>query len=260
MEVNQQTSSLKLKMPLLIQPAFYRMLIVELFQFIIRPTYSKESEQAMQIKLYKTIGLFLIKVVFSLVIANLLALFYEPENITDRNMQDRFTPFMFLSVGGIVLPFFEEICFRLSLRYNAIYLSVTSASLAYYVFTKAIYQSRLSIVDESFTERLVLAMMVGLLCYFILLFGRFSKVLKQIWREHFQWIFYASCVLFAWLHIFNFELNVTNLLLLPTITLPQLFSSCVAAYTRMAFGFRYPLILHMSTNLLFISLSFLPID
>lgn len=84
--------------------------------------------------------------------------------------------------------------------------------------------------------------------------------LGVFWGQHFRWIYYLSCIGFAWLHIFNFELNTTNLLLLPILTLPQLFSATIAGYTRIAFGFRYPLVVHMATNFIFTLLAFLPLD
>jgi hypothetical protein len=45
---------------------------------------------------------------------------------------------------------------------------------------------------------------------------------------------------FAWLHIFNFEMNLTNILWLPILTLPQLFSATIAGYTRVAFLISIP--------------------
>ncbi|MDF2159106.1 hypothetical protein [Algoriphagus sp. CAU 1675] len=162
---------------------------------------------------------------------------------------------MFLVVGGMFLPFLEEINFRLSLLFKPIYLSLTSAGLTYYLVTKLVYSTKLSMVDESFFQRLISALLVGFVAFIIVSYKPIKNYLIRFWAENFRFIYYASCVLFAWLHIFNFKLTLLNVLLLPILTLPQLFSATIAGYTRVAFGFQYPLLVHMATNTLFISLS-----
>lgn len=211
-------------------------------------------------KTYETLGLFLIKLVFSLLVANILAVFYEPKNITDAHMSERFTPLALLLVGGAILPLYEEVCFRLSLRFKPLYAGFTFATLTYYVVTKAIYRTNLSLVDESFYTRILWSLFLGCLTYALIHKEKIAKNLSAFWKKNIRFIYYLSCILFAWLHIFNFELTLTNILLLPILTLPQLFSAVIAGYTRLSFGFRYPLILHVGTNLLFIGLSFLPMD
>jgi hypothetical protein len=251
-------SANELKYPLL-KLVFYLHLIDDLWSFIKKPA-AKTTEKLARIKVYETIGLFLLKVIFSLVIASVISLFYEPENITDSNMKERFSPIIYLIVGGLVLPSFEEISFRLSLKAKPVYFALTSFALSYYFITKLILKSNISLVDDSFFIRILLAAGFGISIFSVLQYKRLIKKLQVFWHSNFRWIYYLSCALFAWLHILNFKITVLNLLLLPVLTLPQLFSGAIAGYTRIAFGFRYPLFMHMATNILFISLSFLPID
>lgn len=244
----------------LIRPKYYRSLINDLVNFIRFPKENQSIEKTVNNKIYDTIGLFLIKVVFSLTVASLLQFIYEPENLTSTSMTERFEPLLLLVVGGFLLPVFEEITFRLSLKFNPIYLALTSGAFTYYVLTKAIFKSRLSLVDDTFGYRAITALIIVSIMYVVFSRKNIKLILKQCWERHFRIIYYVSCVSFAWLHIFNFELNLTNLLWLPILTLPQLFSATIAGYTRVAFGFTYPLLLHMFTNVLFISLTFLPFD
>lgn len=79
--------------------------------------------------------------------------------------------------------------------------------------------------------------------------------LNDFWKNNFKWIYYASSVIFAWLHVLNFETNLINTLLMPILTLPQLLSGLIAGYLRVKFGFVYPLVLHICTNSLLIGLS-----
>jgi hypothetical protein len=244
----------------LIKPKFYLEILKELIHFIKYPKLIVTHQKSVKRKVIETIGLFIIKMTASISIALLLGLFYEPKNITDSTMAARFSPLVFLVVGGIILPSFEEIAFRLSLKYKTIYASLSLTAFAYYIVTKVIFKSNLSLVDDSFTIRILLALTIGILSYGILNRVNIKKRLTQFWVANFKFIYYASCIMFAWLHIFNFELTTINIILLPIITLPQLFSATIAGYTRVAFGFRYPLIIHMATNSIFISLTFLPFD
>ncbi len=243
-----------------VRPYYYLSLVKDLVDFIQAPQLIQNETKSTKEKVYDAIGLLLIKLVFSVTVALVLGAFYEPENLTDAAMSERFTPVVYLMVGGIILPLFEEVCFRLSLRFNPVYLGLSGGALGYYLVTKGFFRTKLSLVDETFWLRVCIAIGVGLLVFLMTRNAGIKKRLAQFWSEHFRWIYYISCLSFAWLHIFNFKMQLMTLILLPVITLPQLFSASIAGYLRTAFGFRYPMVMHMATNLLFISLSFLPLD
>tara|TARA_B100000959_G_C14760293_1_gene533047 strand:- start:37 stop:783 length:747 start_codon:yes stop_codon:yes gene_type:complete len=244
----------------LIKPKYYLSLLRDLLGFIKRPYGEPVTVKTVKNKTYDTIGLFIIKICFSITVASLLQFVYEPKNLTSASMSDRFSPLMLLLVGGIILPAFEEITFRLSLKFKPIYFALTSGTFTYYILTKAVFKTKLSLVDETFIIRILIAIIIMALTYVIIRREEIKMSLDQFWHHNFRFIYYFSCLSFAWCHIFNFELNLTNLLLLPIITLPQLFSATIAGYTRIEFGFRYPLFVHMATNILFTLLSFIPLD
>lgn len=244
----------------LIKPKYYLSLLIDLLNFIKKPYDKPLVEKTTKSKIYETIGLFFIKVFFSLTVASLLQFIYEPKNLTSASMSVRFGPLMLLLVGAFILPIFEEITFRLSLKFKPIYLALSTGTFTYYMITKAVFKSRLSLIDDSFKYRIGIAIVTMIIIYIISNRNIIKSKLEVFWGQHFRWIYYISCISFAWLHIFNFELNTTNLLLLPILTLPQLFSATIAGYTRIAFGFRYPLVVHMSTNFLFTLLAFIPFD
>ncbi|WP_394746861.1 hypothetical protein [Spongiimicrobium salis] len=244
----------------LIKPKYYASLTRDLVNFMKSPRGGIAENKSLRGKIYDTIGLFVMKVVFSIVVASLLQFIYEPENLTSKSMAARFSPLALLMVGGIVLPLFEEITFRVSLKFKPIYLSLTTGGFTYYILTKAIFKSRLSLVDETFWYRIISAIIIILITYTFYSRKRVNAKAQRFYRKHFRMIYYLSCMSFAWLHIFNFELSLINLLWMPILTLPQLFSATIAGYTRVAFGFPYPLLVHMITNMCFLSLTFLPID
>jgi membrane protease YdiL (CAAX protease family) len=185
------------------------------------------------------------------------ALVYDPENIQATNMSDRFTPLILLLVGIVILPLAEEILFRLSLKFKPIYFALTTSVLCYYILTKLVFHTKLSAVDESFFMRVLISIGMGIVMYSIVNAKWIRTKLSEFWPQHFQRIYYITCLVFAWMHFSKYEVNWTNALLLPILTLPQLMSAIIYGYLRVSFGFQYPLLLHMSNNFIAFSLSML---
>ncbi|MGI9545586.1 MAG: hypothetical protein ACR2MX_20150 [Cyclobacteriaceae bacterium] len=202
--------------------------------------------------------MYVLKLLFLIPIVLFFALVYDPENIQKGNMSERFTPLVYLLMGGLILPFVEEVAFRLSLKFKPIYLTLSSSVLCYYILTKVVFHTKISAVDESFLIRIVTSILLGLIAYPVVNIKLLSENLTKFWSKHFASIYYISCLVFAWMHVTKYELNWTNILLLPILTLPQLMSALINGYIRVSFGFKYPLLFHMSNNLVGIGLSFLP--
>ncbi|MDW3649506.1 MAG: CPBP family glutamic-type intramembrane protease [Bacteroidia bacterium] len=242
----------------LIKPRYYRSLFKDIVDFIRKPQDLEHVEKSTRQKVYDTIGLFILKLAFLIPVSVLIGLIHDPENLTKASMAERFTPMILILVAVIILPTVEEIAFRLSLKFKPIYFALSSGVFCYYLLTKAVYQTKISAVDESFIIRISVALGLVVLLYAILQFAQIKEFLSRFWEKNFAWIYYISCLSFAWIHIFSYELNTMNLLFLPLITLPQLMSGIISGYTRVSFGFQYPLLFHMATNLIAVSISFLP--
>ncbi|SHJ28063.1 CPBP family glutamic-type intramembrane protease [Aquimarina spongiae] len=242
----------------LIKPKYYFSLFSEVFSFIKKPTLEKNYEKSTKTKIYDAIGLYILKLVFLIPVVLFFALVYDPVNVQSASMSERFSPLVLLLVGGIILPFFEELTFRLSLRFKPIYFVLSSTVLTYYILTKFVFFTKISAVDDTFITRVMLSSIVGLVLFPIVNVQWLKDKLTGFWSSNFRTIYYLSCLFFAWGHITKYELNVTNVLLLPILTLPQLMSALMYGYLRISFGFKYPLLFHMFTNLLALSLSLLP--
>jgi len=242
----------------LVKPKYYISLFKEILKFIKDPRDHQNQEKSTRIKIYDTIGLFVLKLIMLIPVFLFFAVVYDPKNIQSTSMSDRFSPLALLLVGGILLPFLEEIAFRLSLRFKPIYFALSSTVLSYYILTKLVFFTKLSAVDESFIVRIVISVLIGLILFPLVNVGSVKEKLSKFWSLHFRSIYYVSCLFFAWVHITKYELDLINILLLPILTLPQLMSALIYGYIRISFGFKYPLLFHMSNNLLAISLSLLP--
>lgn len=239
---------------MLIKLDFIKQTVTDFVSFIFSPKACNNKTISTKQKISASLILLILKFSFSILIAGIIGLFYEPKNLTDQSLSERFSPFIYLIVGGSLLPLLEELLFRLSLKFKSIYLVLTSICAGYYIVTKFVFHSRLSSFEDTFYYRICIGLLTGLFILIILKNKRLADFLRDIWVRKFTIIYYASALVFAWLHIFNFELTLTNVLLLPIITLPQLFSGLMMGYLRISFGFLYPLLIHIATNSILIGL------
>lgn len=244
----------------LLKPKYYSSLFIEIRDFIKNPKPEYKHEKTTRIKIYDTIGLYVLKLLFLIPVVMFFALVYDPENVQKASMAERFSPLGLLLVGGVVLPLVEEIAFRLSLRFKPIYLAMSASVVVYYVLTKLVYATKISAVDESFVSRVLISLAIGIVLYPIVSRQSIKKALALFWAKHFRAIYYGTCILFACIHVAKYELILLNIVLLPILTLPQLMSALINGYTRVSFGFQYPVIFHMCNNFVGIGLSFLPIS
>ena len=235
----------------------YYQFLLNFFDFVKSPKISCESSVKDQDKIAESVTLFIIKFLFSILVAFIIGIFYDPQNLTDKSMSERFSPLLYLLVGGMLLPLFEETLFRLFLVFKPIYLALSSACFGYYFSTKLVFDSRLSLIDDTFFYRVGIGALFGCLIFIIVRNQKLKTQLRAVWTMKFNFIYYTSAVMFAWLHLLNFELNYINILLTPILTLPQLFSGLVTGYLRVKFGFLYPLSFHILTNSILIGLSIL---
>ena len=241
----------------LVKPAYYFSLFRDIVQFIKNPTLDEQTDKPTRIKIYDTIGLFIVKMVCLIPVVMFFGLIYDPENVQSASMSERLTPIMMLLVGGFILPLVEEIAFRLSLRYKPIYLALTAAVFLYYILSKLVFTAKISAIDDTFMIRAGASLIVGLLLFLLFNLSTIKAALSRFWESNFRLIYYASCLVFAWIHLSKYEIIWINVLLLPILTLPQLFSALINGYTRVKFGFQYPLLFHMANNVIAVGLSLL---
>lgn len=73
-------------------------------------------------------------------------------------------------------------------------------------------------------------------------------------KKSFKTAFYSIGVLFALVHIFNFEINKNVILFSPLLIAPQFFVGLIFGFIRIRFGLHWSIFLHGSYNGLLISL------
>lgn len=76
--------------------------------------------------------------------------------------------------------------------------------------------------------------------------------LRGWWGRNFRWIFYLSAALFAYMHLFNFKISTTILLLSPLLVAAQFWMGSLSGYLRTRYGFVWSLLLHGIHNLILV--------
>lgn len=71
----------------------------------------------------------------------------------------------------------------------------------------------------------------------------------------FKIAFYTFTIVFAFIHITNFDITKSVLLLSPILVLPQLFAGIGLGYLRIKFGLRWAILLHCVYNTIFLSIA-----
>lgn len=245
----------------LVRPSYYIALVKRVLSFTRHPVADAGAGMALKQKLTDTAGLLVIKLLSAVAIAVLMAVLspvFDPKNVSVDNIVERFSPVALLFVAGLALPLLEEVGFRLSLRFNPVYLALSLGVMCYYFLTKVVFGTSNSLVDESFGVRVGVSLAICTLLFLVFRLPQVSTFLREVWEKHFRWIFYVTCAAFAFVHLFNFELSIVHIILMPLMTLPQIVSGILYGYARVILGFQYALLAHVANNLLFVLSSFLP--
>jgi uncharacterized protein (TIGR03435 family) len=125
----------------------------------------------------------------------------------------------------IVIPFFEELIFRLYLRYKNNYL----------------FHFIISLISLSGARNEKKA----------------ETALTSVWKKKYTYLFYFSAILFGIVHITNYKLSYTILLLSPILIAPQILLGLFIGFLRVRYGFVWGYLLHALHNAVFISIGIL---
>lgn len=160
-------------------------------------------------------------------------------NITN-NITNTTTKFILL--GIFIVPVLEETLFRLLLK-------PSKKKVYIYFFVIVSWMSILIFLNKYLLAGIVTA--VFILGLILILLG-FKNIIDL--NNNFKFIFYLSAGIFALVHINNLDgINFYNFFITPLLVVPQLIMGFVFAYTRMIYGFRYSVFLHVCVNMLALS-------
>jgi len=199
--------------------------ISTLISFLKKPQEPEHYVAGWKNKILLLANVFLINIIlisFFLFIHTILEE-YGLLGVEDHRLLDLFrensTVFVFI-VAGLIVPLFEEIIFRypLKLRSNPFFW---------------IFGLNIKVLNPKQRYRTL-------------------KKIATNWRNYYSYIFYGFLLAFAALHLTNFELSTSIIILAPIIVMPQFLTGFFASYLRLHIGFLWGFLLHSLHNITFI--------
>lgn len=145
----------------------------------------------------------------------------------------------------LLAPIYEELIFRLSLRFKPGYL-LTSLTLFVFLIGKKHIGLPISIIFS------ILVLVVGFYSLFKYKKVNLSVRLAEFWQNHYTLIFYSSVLIFGLMHIFNYtDLSWKQYLIAPLIVLPQIIMGLFFGYVRLKYdkGIYVSILMHSFNNI-----------
>lgn len=147
----------------------------------------------------------------------------------------------------IIVPFYEELAFRLPLRYSEKNLFIALGTIAFLFLTRSfgIYIS------------LTIGLLIACIPFLKILSIRFKKQIQVVYLKNYKVIFYSLVLIFGLIHLFSFKnLELIHFLVSPLLVINQIFMGFLLSFARVTYkhGFLIAFMVHMLINSLFIIL------
>lgn len=148
----------------------------------------------------------------------------------------------------LVIPFIEEITFRLWLNFKPISLAVTGSLIFYKTIKWKIFEFNFYSIKDYIL--IFSTFIIGYLIFKTLKNPNILAKLNFLRDNYFKYFFYGNIVLFGLLHISNFKpLDFSIIYIYPFYVLPQLISAIFLGVIRIKYGFGWGVLLHVILNL-----------
>jgi len=219
---------------------------IELLRFIYKPNKNREQDSSIYRKMYRTVLLFIVSFPLTLILTIIVAYITNRSSKVHESI-DNYNFSLFI-LTCLIIPLVEEVAFRLPICYSKINLSLSISVLSFYTINYFFTLKDHFDTENYFFLRIASAILFGITCY--LLCVKYSNSFVKLYENYFNVIFYFFSILFAVMHISNYEFTLNTLLLTPIITFPKLVSSFVGGFVRVKYGFLYCLFLHSFHNII----------
>lgn len=223
--------------------------IISLKSFAKRPVFEESNKTGKQRVSFFTIIL-LIDICLCLFVIGLLSLLNNlgfEEVFESHKLEDlikELSPLTFALLVIILIPSIEEVIFRLHLKYREwvvnILLTLSLSGIIYFL---------LDITGQHAQYMIVLAVIILLFAIYLI---RMPDALNDFWKSKFPIVFYATTLIFALVHVLNYEFSQKLILIIPLLIAPQFIVGFLIGYLRIKLGFVWGLVLHASHNAVFI--------
>jgi membrane protease YdiL (CAAX protease family) len=192
----------------------------DLWEFLKHPVDKKDTKLKDSYRLRQLAVLLFLDLLSMLILISIISLI-ENAGIIDMSSHKAIellknNPFLAIIAGVIMAPIFEEFIFRTFIveRYSPFKL------LAFVI-------ARLNIYQEE----------------------KINKKISNLWHKNYKVVIYMSALIFGYVHITNYDINLNILIFSPLIIAPQFVIGLFLAYFRVRFGLIWAMLFHALHNL-----------
>ena len=209
--------------------------------------FIQQEEKTVRQKINFLFRLFFVLLIFNLIYIllttaiNSLDAVNIPVVSTDFEVDEYSGIYQFL-ISAFLLPIFEELTFRLGLRFTKWNFILMTAGFIYLI-TKFTLR-----IDWPLT---LLIIITTSLLLTVILKKRIIEKLLDFWKNNRLIIFYSLLISFALLHSLNYKLNISTIIYIPILVLPQFMAGLILSYARFKSGIILSIGLHSLNNGLF---------
>ncbi|WP_409012669.1 type II CAAX prenyl endopeptidase Rce1 family protein [Dyadobacter sp. 3J3] len=175
-----------------------------------------------------------------------------PKNLTQEYLRRR--GFLYaMVIVNIIAPIFEEIGFRLCLKYTPFNFSIMAGYFGMAIVKIYFSINWFDIGKSQFVFLASIFLLFSIFTYNMLsLIFSLNIFFSFVWREYYNVVFISSATLFGFCHILNFDiksdLHLYFLVLL--LVFPQIICGVWFGYVRLKHGIEYAILLHSLYNLI----------
>lgn len=218
--------------------------------FLINFSDNGFSNDSLLVKTRNLVVSFLLLLLLSIVVGFVIAEsldyciinYLHYESILDQisNTQSKYNALFFLPV--ILIPFFEELLFRLVLRVSKLNLSIFIGFLSYKLLGGKIIT--FDVYNYYHFLYLLFGLLIGVVSYYCI-----NQKIITFLNQKKKWLIIISIALFGLVHVSNIKILHWQLLLLyPFFVTPQLFLGYFATNLRLKYSFIWGFLLHAMLN------------
>lgn len=190
-------------------------------------------------------SLFFIVLVVEMLIAGVLMSMIGIDDSAHKmgELLDQMSFWIIFLLAVIIAPVTEEIIFR--------YYITHSTTAVFFLLWALVFGIAMLMFNQILEEWVAIPLILIPIALMVTVLNskKLQDRIKAVYNQGFPYVFYLSAVIFAYVHIFNFE-DVFPWYYAPILVFPQFFLGLYLGYIRTRNGLPHAILLHATNNLI----------
>lgn len=195
--------------------------------FLVKPNFENQLELGSIYHFLKMIWksflvILLIDAIFFLAISTPLKFF----NLLPTSRELDLNHYQIFKIS-LLLPVIEELIFRLPLKISRINLVVSLTIIVFLIVNKI----------NTYASVLISILLFGFMLLMLKRESKFMNMADIFYSKYFYQIFYFQALLFGFLHLMNYNLDIRLFYLFPIFVINYILTGCYLGYVRVRYNY-----------------------